>query len=156
MWSRRALVAFAVLFTLAGAACSSSSSSQSTTTTTTSSAPPTTVDKLAHIKQVCQQSNDALGAAAKSAFGNQQPTTAQWQPFMVSTVLPLIEERLQAMSADAAAQDPTIKKAIDAGNAAVISARDNPQQLSPSTQAPFDDYDSLVTAAGISDCGVGG
>ena len=136
-------------------ACSSSSHTASSTTTT--STPSTTaVDRLAHIKQVCQQSNDALGAAAKSAFGNQQPSTAQWQPFMVTTVLPLIEQRLAAMKADPAAHDPTITHAIAVGDAAVISARDNPLQLSPSTRAPFDDYDSLVTAAGIAECGLGG
>ena len=153
MWSRLPLIGLMLVCAFTWMACSSSSHTASTTT----SAPSTTaVDKLAHIKQVCQQNNEALGAAAKSAFGSQQPSTAQWQPFMVATVLPLIEQRLAAMKADPAAKDPTITQAIDAGNAAVISARDNPQQLSPSTQAPFDQYDSLVTAAGIADCGLGG
>ena len=151
--SRRTLAGITLLFALTWTACSSSSNSASTTTTTTTS---TTANKLATLEQICQQSNTELGNAAKSAFGNQQPTTAQWQPFMVSTVLPLIEKRLQAMKDDPAGKDPAIAHAIDVGNAAVISARDNPQQLSPSTQAPFDEYDSLVTAAGISACGLGG
>ena len=75
---------------------------------------------------------------------------------MVATVLPLIEQRLQAMREDPAAQAVAIKHAIDVGNQAVVSARDNPQQLSPSTRAPFDQYDDVVDAAGIPGCALGG
>ena len=158
MSSRRAPAVLVLLFALTWTACSSSSNSASTTTTA-SSAPTTTTtstNKLANLQKICQNSDAELGAAAKNAFGNQQPATAQWQPFMVATVLPLIEKRLQTMKDDPAAHDPAIAHAIDVGNAAVISARDNPQQLSPSTKAPFDEYDSLVSAAGIPDCGLGG
>jgi len=75
---------------------------------------------------------------------------------MVQTVLPIIEHRLDALSATPLAQAVGIKAAIDAGRAAVTSARDNPAQLDPATRAPFDDYDNLMTAAGLADCGVGG
>ena len=75
---------------------------------------------------------------------------------MLQTVLPIIEQRLDAMAASPADQNADIKAAVDAGRAAVASARSNPQQLDPATQAPFDQYDDLVTAAGVADCGLGG
>lgn len=155
MWSRLPLICFVLVCAFTWMACSSSSHAAAPSSSS-SAAPTSSSDDLGHIRQLCEESNSALGAAARGAFGNQQPSTAQWQPFMVATVLPLIEQRLQAMSADPVSQAVAIKHAIDAGNAAVVSARNNPQQLSPSTRAPFDQYDDLVASAGIPGCAVGG
>jgi hypothetical protein len=130
---------------------SSSPSPSSTTPVTSSSA-----SGLNQLASICQQSNDQLGASARQAFGSQQPSADQWRPFMLQTVLPIIEQRLDALTANPAAQDATIKQAIDAGRAAVASARSDPQQLDPATRAPFDHYDDLMTAVGLPDCRLGG
>jgi len=74
---------------------------------------------------------------------------------MVQQVLPIIEQRLDALEATPAAKAAHLATAIDAGRAAVKSARDNPSQLDPATRAPFDQYDSLMSAAGLAVCGVG-
>jgi len=111
---------------------------------------------LSQLQAICGQSNAQLGAAAKKAFPAGQPTADQWQPFMVQTVLPIIEQRLDPLDATPAAKAANLAAAIDAGRTAVKSARDNPSQLDPATRAPFDQYDNLMGAAGLSDCGVGG
>jgi hypothetical protein len=149
----------AVVFTMV--ACSSSST-RAPAAAASSSTPPTTTPVtsssagLDQLASICQQSNTQLRAAAGQAFGDTQPAVDQWRPFMLQTVLPLIEQRLDAMTANPAGQNADIKAIIDAGRAAVASARSNPQQLDPATRAPFDHYDDLTTAAGVADCGVGG
>jgi len=156
---RSALVTIAVVTLLCVAACSSSSKSTSSSvsvgpaaSTLSSSSEP----DLRQLQTICQQSDAQLGAAAQKAFPGGKPTADQWQPFMVQQVLPIIEQRLDALSATPDGQAANVKAAIDAGRAAVTSARNNPSQLDPATRAPFDQYDNLMSAAGLSDCGVGG
>jgi hypothetical protein len=155
----------AALVLLAGVAfgaCSSSSSTGSHAaplpTTTSTTAPVTEAAFTAAVSNVCAASNRALGAAATQAFGDQQPTADRWRPFMVDTALPLVEKRLQAIASISApvADAAKVRAIVDAGHAAIASAKQNPAQLSPETRAPFEHFDDLVTAAGFSQCAVGG
>jgi len=147
-----------VAFVLCAAACSSSSKGATANSSTSASvsASSASAPDLSQLQTICQQSNARLGAAAQKAFPGGQPPADQWQPFMVQTVLPMIEQRLDALNATPAAHAADVQAAILAGHAAVKSARDNPSQLDPATRAPFDQYDSLMSAAGLASCGVGG
>ena len=164
MLFRSALVTIgvvALLLSVAGCASSSKTASSSSPAASAASvastqSPPSSSPDLSSLQTICQQSNTRLGGAAQKAFPGGQPAASQWQPFMVQTVLPIIEQRLDALDAAPAARAPNVKAAIAAGRAAVQSARDNPSQLDPATRAPFDAYDSLMSAAGLATCGVGG
>jgi hypothetical protein len=152
----RRLIACCFVVALASA-CSSSTHAASKPASSTS--PPrasTTAPDLSEVATICQQSNARLGDAARQAFGSGRPSADEWRPFMLQTVLPIIEQRLDAMSRTTAAQSSSIAEAVATGRAAVVSAQNNPAQLDPATRAPFDRYDDLVDAAGLRDCAVGG
>src|SRR6478672_2412033 len=102
MLFRSALVTIgvvALLFSVAGCSSSSKTASSSSRSSASSSSPD-----LSSLQTICQQSNTRLGGAAQKAFPGGQPAASQWQPFMVQTVLPIIEQRLDALDAAPAAQ----------------------------------------------------
>ncbi|HVX17425.1 MAG TPA: hypothetical protein VHA73_05275 [Acidimicrobiales bacterium] len=141
-----------ILVTLVGA-CSSTSRSKSQGAATVSRS-----QFVAQATTLCNASNEQLGHAAQQAFGAQQPTAGQWRPFMTATVLPIVQQRLDALrgqpvpSGDAS----TIKAIIDAGTSAIATAKAHPEVMTPGSQAPFDHYDQLAAAYGLGACAVGG
>ena len=141
-------------------ACSSRSDShaQRSSSAPTTRSTVTEATFKAQVEKLCSDSNDEIGAAAAKMFGRQAPGADQWRTFMLSTVLPLIGKRVSAIddAAEPAADTAKVQAIVDAGNAAIASARRDPTQLSPSSRAPFDHFDDLVTAAGLGRCAVGG
>jgi len=146
--------------TLALGACSSDSkdSHAKNTGSTSATAAVTEAAFKTQVDKACKSSNSAIGAAAQKEFGQQQPQPDKWRTFMVDTVLPLIGQRVKTIeTAPAPAADTAaVQGIVDAGNAAIASARQDPAQMSPSSRAPFAHFDDLVTAAGLSECTVGG
>jgi hypothetical protein len=154
----RLLVVAILAVSLALSACSSGrSKSKSATSMTRAHTSMTRAQFVAQANAICQTSNEELGRAAQHAFGNQQPTADSWRPFMLTTVIPIIEQRLNALKAltPPASDTSTVSAIISAGQNAVATAKANPQMLSQSTRAPFDHYDDLASAYGVG-CAVGG
>ena len=153
-----AVSAIALIIAGCGSSASHAAATTSSQATPTSAASITKADFVAKANALCAENNAELGNAAHQAFGDQQPNPGQWQPFAITTVVPIVDKRIQSLDAlpTPTADHDQIKAIVSAGEQAITGAQQNPQLLAPNSRAPFEHFDDLASAYGLTDCVVGG
>jgi len=165
-----AVLAAAVSAGLIAAGCGGSSS----TTTTVSGAsgasgatgaagqPLTKVAFIAQADAICERGNKELNAEGKKVFGNlpkgQKPSAAQQQKFITDSVIPNIQNQIDAIRAltPPSGDEDQVKAIVDAAQQALDKAKADPSAFfQGGKNDPFAKANKLASDYGLKVCGQG-
>jgi ABC-type glycerol-3-phosphate transport system substrate-binding protein len=143
-------IAVLAIASMAVAGCGSSSKSSASSSTSTTAI--TKAEFLAKGNAICIK-NQARNKAAQAKFGN-HPTKAQFTSYINTTLLPGIQNSINAIKALGAppGDQATITKMLNLAQADVNKIKANPTSLLTSKTNPFTNFANVAHPYGLKEC----
>ena len=147
-----ALLAAALAGVMAIAGCGGSDSSMSTTSGTL-----TKSEFAAKANAICGKGNQEIRAAGKKLFSSgQAPSQAAQEKFVTATVIPSIQQQVDAVDdlPAPAGDEQKVQAIVNAARSALDKVKQDPSLITAQGQSdPFAQADKLTNSYGLTQCG---
>ncbi len=147
-----ALLAAALAGVMALAGCGGSDSSTSTTSETL-----TKSEFVAKANAICAKGNQEIRAAGKKLFSSgQAPSQAAQEKFVTATVIPSIQQQVDAVDdlPAPAGDEQKVQAIVNAARSALDKVKQDPSLITAQGQSdPFAQADKLTNSYGLTQCG---
>ena len=142
----------ALVIALAVAGCGSSDDDSSSDESSTTEISKT--DFVTQANEICKSSNTAIDSAANKVFGNGQPTQAETEDFITTTVVPQVETQLSAIRELGVPEgdEDQVNAMLDAAESANEEVKADPISATTTNTDPFKEANKLADEYGLTEC----
>ena len=139
----------ALVIALAVAGCGSSDDDSSSDDSSTAEISKT--DFVTQANAICKSSNDAINSAAGKVLSN-QPSQAETEDFITTTVIPQVETQLSGIRELGVPEgdEDQVNALLDEADSAVEAVKEDP--AAAASGDPFAEANKLATEYGLTEC----